>query len=178
MVHSHAMQLAPARSSLDLGRVLTCLAAAAIALTGAGLAPGNAYANQTYSAAVGQAVIAEAPSPAGQVPLPKGTRYLPRKKVERIAKDGIGKLQGLRIGPFAPSAASRAVPLGQAERLIRHPLPPSANPATPSWVVTVDAPPKANVLSEAATAKVFTDVIDAVSGAVLDSCAGCRSVPG
>jgi hypothetical protein len=177
MVYSQALQLAPARSGLDLGRVLTWLAAAAIALTAAGLAPGNAYANQTYPAAVGQGVIAEPAPVAAQVPLPKGTRYLARRKVERIAKDGIGKLQGLRIGPFAPGAASRAMPLGQAERLIRHPLPPGAGAATPVWVVTVDAPPKANVLGEPTKAKVFTEVIDAVSGVVVDSCPGCRSIP-
>ena len=47
-----------------------------------------------------------------------------------------------------------------------------------AWVVTVDAPPQPNVLGEPTTATVFTDVIDAVSGAVIDSCAGCRSVEG
>jgi hypothetical protein len=176
MVYAHTLQLTPARSSLGLGRILTCLAAAVIALTGVGLAPGNVHANQTYPAAVGQYVIAELASPVGQVPLPRGARYLARKDVERIAKDGIGKLQGLRIGPFAPGAASRALPLGQAERLLRHPLPAGANPATPAWIVTVDAPPKANVLGEPTAAKVFTEVIDAVSGAIIDTCPGCRSV--
>ena len=53
-----------------------------------------------------------------------------------------------------------------------------ADPAAPAWVVTVDAPPQANVLGEPTAATVFTDVIDAVSGAVIDSCAGCRSVKG
>ena len=68
--------------------------------------------------------------------------------------------------------------MGRAETLIGHPAPPGANLATPAWVVTVDAPPQANVLGEPTTATVFTDVIDAVSGAVIDSCAGCRSVKG
>jgi hypothetical protein len=160
MVHSQTLQLAPPRGVLELRRVLTFLAAVAIAISGAGLAPSNARANQTYPEALDT------------------TRYLPRKSVERIAKDGIGKLQGLRIGPFAPGAASRALPLGQAESLIGHRLPAGADPATPAWVVTVDAPPKANVLAEPTTATVFTDVINAVSGAVIDSCPGCRSVKG
>jgi len=42
--------------------------------------------------------------------------------------------------------------------------------------LTVDAPPKANVLGDPTTAKVFTDVINAVSGAVIDTCSGCRTV--
>jgi hypothetical protein len=179
MVHSQTLQLAPPRSGLALRRVLTFLAAIAIAVTGAGLAPGNAHANQTYPSALGPPLSAAPACPvAAPVPPPKGIRYLARKSVERIAKDGIGKLQGLRIGPFAPGAASRALPLGQAESLIGHPVLAGADPATPAWVVTVDAPPKANVLGEPTTAKVFTDVINAVSGAVIDSCPGCRSVKG
>jgi hypothetical protein len=158
MVHSQTLQLAAPRSGLELRRFLTLLAAIAIAISGAGLAPSNAHANQTYPEALG------------------ATPYLTRKTVERIAKGDIGKLQGLRIGPFAPGAASRALPLGQAESLIGHRLPAGADPATPAWVVTVDAPPKANVLGEPTTATVFTDVINAVSGAVIDSCPGCRSV--
>jgi hypothetical protein len=158
MVHSQTLQLAAPRSGLELRRFLTLLAAIAIAISGAGLAPSNARANQTYPEALG------------------ATPYLTRKTVERIAKGDIGKLQGLRIGPFAPGAASRALPLGQAESLIGHRLPAGADPATPAWVVTVDAPPKANVLGEPTTATVFTDVINAVSGAVIDSCPGCRSV--
>jgi len=158
MVHSQTLQLAAPRSGLELRRFLTLLAAVAIAISGAGLAPSNAHANQTYPEALG------------------ATPYLTRKTVERIAKGDIGKLQGLRIGPFAPGAASRALPLGQAESLIGHRLPAGADPATPAWVVTVDAPPKANVLGEPTTATVFTDVINAVSGAVIDSCPGCRSV--
>jgi hypothetical protein len=160
MVHSQTLQLAPPRSGLEIRRVLTLLAAVAIAIGGAGLAPSNARANQTYPEALGAAP------------------YLARRSVERIAKDDIGKLQGLRIGPFAPGAASRALPLGQAESLIGHRLPAGADPATPAWVVTVDAPPKANVLGEPTTDRVFTDVINAVSGAVIDSCSGCRSVRG
>src|SRR2546421_7278743 len=167
MVHSQTLQLASPRNGLELRRVLTFLAAIAIAVTGAGLAPSNAHANQTYPAALGAPLSAAPACPVpAPVPPPKGIRYLARKSVERIAKDGIGKLQGLRIGPFAPGAASRAMPLGQAERLIRHPLPPGAGAATPVWVVTVDAPPKANVLGEPTKAKVFTEVIDAVSGVV------------
>jgi hypothetical protein len=158
MVHSQTLQLAAPRSGLELRRFLTLLAAVAIAISGTGLAPSNARANQTYPEALG------------------ATPYLTRKTVERIAKGDIGKLQGLRIGPFAPGAASRALPLGQAESLIGHRLPVGADPATPAWVVTVDAPPKANVLGEPTTATVFTDVINAVSGAVIDSCPGCRSV--
>jgi hypothetical protein len=177
MVHSQMLQLARPRSGFELRRVLTLLAAAALAITGAGLAPSNARANQTYPVALGAPLSAAPACPvAAPVPLPKGTRYLARKSAERIAKDGIGKLQGLRIGPFAPGAASKALPLGQAESLIGHRLPAGADPATPSWVVTIDAPPKANVLGEPTTAKVFTDVINAVSGAVIDSCAGCRSI--
>jgi len=177
MVHAQTLQLEAARSGSGLGHVLTFLAAAVIALAGASLTPGNAIANQTYPAALrvslgsGSASLVASP-----LPLPRGTRYLARKQVERIAKERIGKLQGLRIGPFAPGAASRALPLGQAESLIGHRLPAGADPATPAWVVTVDAPPKANVLGEPTTATVFTDVINAVSGAVIDSCPGCRSV--
>jgi hypothetical protein len=179
MVHSLTLQLASPRSGLELRRVLTLLAAIAIAFIGAGLAPGNARANQTYPEALGGSLsAAPACPPAAPVSSPKGGRYLARKNVERIAKDGIGKLQGLRIGPFAPGAASEALPLGQAERLIGHPVPAGADPATPAWVVTVDAPPKANVLGEPTKAKVFTDVINAVSGAVIDTCPGCRSVKG
>ena len=179
MVHSQTLQLAPPRSGLGLGRVLAFLAATAIAVTGVGLGPGNVRANQTYPAALGASLSAAPACPvAAPVPAPKGIPYLARKSVERIAKDGIGKLHGLRIGPFAPGAASRALPLGQAESLIGHRLPAGADPATPAWVVTVDAPPKANVLGEPTTAKVFTDVINAVSGAVIDSCSGCRSVRG
>jgi hypothetical protein len=177
MVYSQTLQLAPPRIRVELRRVLICLAAATIALTGAALAPGNAYANQTYPAAVGHSIIADGALPvATPVPLPLGTRYLARKTVERIAKDDIGKLHGLRIGPFAPGAASRAMPLGWAEPLIGHPLPAGADRATPVWVVTVDAPPKANVLGDPTTAEVFTDLINAVSGAVIDTCSGCRTV--
>jgi hypothetical protein len=179
MVHVQTQQLPSARSSLDLGRFLTLFAAVAIALTGMGLGPGNAHANQTYPAAVAATFGPEAAAAlVATIPFPKGTRYLARKQIERIAKNGIGKLRGLRIGPFAPGATSEALPLGQAERLIGHPAPPGANPASPAWVVTVDAPPQANVLGEPTTATVFTDVIDAVSGGVIDSCAGCRSVTG
>jgi hypothetical protein len=174
MVYTPTLQLAPARRGLRPGRLLTLLAAAAIALTGVGLAPGNALANETYPTAL--AVSAPgAPAPA---PLPPGSRYLTRREIERIAKDGIGKLQGLRIGPFAPGAASAALPLGLAERVIGHSLPAGASPATPTWLVTVDAPPQPSVLGEPATATVFTDVVDAVSGAILDNCPGCRSVKG
>jgi hypothetical protein len=177
MVHSQTLQLGPPRSGLELRRVFTFVAAIAIAVTGAGLTPGNARANQTYPAALGAALSAAPACPvAASASPPNGILYLARKSVERIAKDGIGKLHGLRIGPFAPGAASRALPLGQAESLIGHRLPAGADPTTPAWVVTVDAPPKANVLGEPTTAKVFTDVIDAVSGAVIDSCSGCRSV--
>jgi hypothetical protein len=179
MVHSLTLQLASPRIGLELRRVVTFLAAVAIAVAGTGLGPSNARANQTYPAALGESLSAAPACPvAPQVSSPKGVRYLARKNVERIAKDGIGKLQGLRIGPFAPGAASKALPLGQAESLIRHPVPPGADPATPAWVVTVDAPPKANILGEPTTARVFTDVINAVSGAVIDSCSGCRSVKG
>jgi hypothetical protein len=177
MMYSQTLQLAPPRIRVELRRVLICLAAATIALTGAALTAGNAYANQTYPTAVGHSIIADGASPvATPVPRPIGTRYLARKNVERIAKDDIGKLHGLRIGPFAPGAASRAMPLGWAEPLIGHPLPAGADRATPVWVVTVDAPPKANVLGDPTTAKVFTDVINAVSGAVIDTCSGCRTV--
>jgi hypothetical protein len=174
MVHADTPQLAPARSSLGPGRVLTFLAAAAIALTGMGLAPGNALANETYPTAL----AVSAPGTPAPAPLPPGSRYLTRREIERTAKDGIGKLQGLRIGPFAPGAASAALPLGLAERVIGHPLPAGASPVTPTWIVTVDAPPQPNVLGEPTTATVFTDVVDAVSGAVIDQCPGCRSVTG
>ena len=131
MVYSQTLQLAPPRIRVELRRVLICLAAAAIALTGAALTAGNAYANQTYPAAVGHSIIADGALPvATPVPLPLGTRYLARKTVERIAKDDIGKLHGLRIGPFAPGATSRAMPLGWAEPLIGHPLPAGADRAT------------------------------------------------
>jgi len=144
-----------------------------IALTGGMMAPGIARANQAYPAAVG----AGSTDPgSARLALPKGARYLTRKAAERIAKRDIGKLQGLRTGPFAPGAASRALPLERAESLIGRPLRSGANPATPAWVVTVDAPPKDDILGERTTATVFTDVIDAVSGEVLDTCAGCRSV--
>jgi hypothetical protein len=174
MAHSQSLLRAPARSGLGFLRPVTCLAALAIALTAGIMAPGIARANQTYP----EAVRAGSPITLGTPPaaLPRGKRYLTRKTVEQIAKGDIGKLQGLRIGPFAPGASSKALPLGQAEGLIGHPFASGANPATPAWVVTVDAPPKDDILGERTTAKVFTDVIDAVSGSVLDSCDGCRSV--
>jgi hypothetical protein len=179
MVHADIEQLPPAQRRLELVRVLTLFAAVAIALTAVGLGPGNAHANQTYPAALAGTLGPEAAAAlVAKIPFPKETRYLARKQIERIAKDGIGKLRGLRIGPFAPGATSEALPLGPAERLIGHPAPPGANPASPAWVVTVDAPPQANVLGEPTTATVFTDVIDAVSGGVIDSCAGCRTVRG
>jgi hypothetical protein len=179
MVHAHAQQLPAARNRAEPGRVLILFVAVAIALTGVGLGPGNAHANQTYPAALAATLGPEAAvALVAKIPFPKGTGYLARKQVERIAKEGIGKLRGLRIGPFAPGATSEALPLGPAESLIGHPAPPGSNPATPAWVVTVDAPPQANVLGEPTTATVFTDVIDAVSGGVIDSCAGCRSVTG
>jgi hypothetical protein len=179
MVHAQTQQLPSARNRAEPGRVLILFAAVAIALTAVGLGPGNAHANQTYPAALAATLGPEAAAAlVAKVPFPKGTRYLARKQIERMAKDGIGKLRGLRIGPFAPGATSEALPLGQAERLIGHPAPPGANPASPAWVVTVDAPPQANVLGEPTTATVFTDVIDAVSGGVIDSCAGCRTVKG
>jgi hypothetical protein len=179
MVHAHAQQLPAARSRAELARVLTLFAAVAIALTGVGLGPGNARANQTYPAALATTFGPEAATAlVAKIPAPLGTHYLPRKQVEHIAKARIGKLRGLRIGPFAPGANSEALPLGQAESLIGHPAPPGANPATPAWIVTVDAPPQASILGEPTTATVFTDVIDAVSGAVVDSCPGCRSVTG
>jgi len=175
MVHAPTQQLPAAGSSLDLRRVLTLFAAVAIALTAVGLGRGNARANQTYPAALAATLGPEA---AALLPVPQGTRYLTRKQIEHIAKGGIGKLRGLRIGPFAPGVTSAALPLGRAESLISHPAPAGADLATPAWVVTVDAPPQPNVLGEPTTATVFTDVIDAVSGAVIDSCAGCRSVEG
>ena len=179
MVHAHTQQLPLALSRQELGCVLTLFAAVAIALMGVGLGPGNARANQTYPAALAETFGPEAATAlVAKIPVPLGTRYLTRKQIERIAKDGIGKLRGLRIGPFAPGATSQALPLGRAESLIGHPAPAGANLATPAWVVTVDAPPQANVLGEPTTATVFTDVIDAVSGVVIDSCAGCRSVTG
>ena len=174
MVHALTQQLPAARSREELGRVLVLFAAVAIALTGVGLGPGNAHANQTYPAALATTLGPEATPLV--VPLPQGSRYLARKQIERIAKGGIGKLRGLRIGPFAPGATSEALPLGRAEGLIGHPAPAGADLATPAWVVTVDAPPQANVLGDPTTATVFTDVIDAVSGVVIDSCAGCRTV--
>ena len=136
------------------------------------MVPGISSANQTYPMALeaGSPVTATAHVGRG------ATRYLTRKAVEHIAKDDIGKLQGLRIGPFAPGASSKALPLGRAEALIGHALPSGANPATPAWVVTVDAPPKPSLLADPTTAKVFTDVIHAVTGKVLDTCSGCRSV--
>ena len=177
MVYARIQQLPAARSRDEVARVLTLFAAVAIALTAVGLGPGNARANQTYPAALAETFGPEAATAlVAEIPSPKGTRYLARKQIERIAKDGIGKLRGLRIGPFAPGAISEAVPLGQAESLIGHPAPPGANPATPAWAVTVDAPPQASILGEPTTATVFTDVIDAVSGVVIDSCPGCRSV--
>jgi hypothetical protein len=179
MVHANAQQLPAARRKAELARVLTLFAAVAIALTGVGLGPGNARANQTYPAALAETFGPEAATAlVAKIPAPLGTRYLARKQVEHIAKDGIGKLRGLRIGPFAPGVTSEALPLGQAESLIGHPAPDGANPATPAWIVTVDAPPQANILGEPTTATVFTDVIDAVSGVVIESCAGCRSVTG
>ena len=176
MVHARSQQLPAARSREEFGRFLVLFAAVAIALTGVGLGPGNAHANQTYPAALAATLGPEAA--AALPPVPRGTRYLARKQIEHIAKEGIGKLRGLRIGPFAPGATSEALPLGRAEGLIGHPAPAGADPAAPVWVVTVDAPPQANVLGEPTAATVFTDVIDAVSGAVIDSCAGCRSVKG
>jgi len=176
MVHALTQQLPTARSRTEPGRVLTLFAAVAVALIGVGLGPGNAHANQTYPAALAATLGPEAAALVAKVPLPKGTRYLARKQIERIAKGGIGKLRGLRIGPFAPGASSEALPLGRAESLIGHPAPAGADLATPAWVVTVDAPPQANVLGDPTTATVFTDVIDAVSGVVIDSCAGCRTV--
>ena len=179
MVHAHAQQLPAARSRAEPARVLTLFAIVAIGLTAVGLGPGNAHANQTYPAALAATVGPQAAAAlVARIPAPLGTHYLPRKQVERIAKARIGKLRGLRIGPFAPGATSEALPLSQAESLIGHPAPPAADPATPAWVVTVDAPPQADILGEPTTATVFTDVIDAVSGAVIDSCPGCRSVTG
>jgi len=176
MVHALTQQLPTARSRTEPGRVLTLFAAVAVALIGVGLGPGNAHANQTYPAALAATLGPEAAALVAKIPFPKGTRYLARKQIERIAKGGIGKLRGLRIGPFAPGATSEALPLGRAEGLIGHPAPAGADLATPAWVVTVDAPPQANVLGDPTTATVFTDVIDAVSGVVIDSCAGCRTV--
>jgi hypothetical protein len=179
MVYARTQQLPAARISADLGRVLTLFAAVAIGLIAVGLGPGNAHANQTYPAALVATFGPEAATAlVAKIPAPLGTHYLARKQVERIAKAGIGKLRGLRIGPFAPGATSEALPLGQAESLIGHPAPPGANPAAPAWVVTVDAPPQASILGEPTTATVFTDVIDAVSGGVIDSCPGCRSLNG
>ena len=107
MVHSHSLPRSPARSGLGLRRAITCIAALGIALLGGIMAPGIARANQTYPAAVGSTSPVSATV---RVPLPKGKRYLTRKAVERIAKNDIGKLQGLRIGPFAPGASSKALP--------------------------------------------------------------------
>src|SRR2546427_1734240 len=121
MVHARTEQPAPARSSRELGRVLTFLGAAAIALAGLGLAPVNAHANQTYPAALAATLGPEAAARAAHVPLPQGTRYLARRQIERIAKAGIGKLPGLRIGPFAPGAISEALPLGWVGSPLRRP---------------------------------------------------------
>lgn len=179
MVYARTQQLPAAHIRDDLGRVLTLFAAVAIGLIAVGLGPGNAHANQTYPTALAATVGPQAAAGlVARIPAPSGTHYLPRKQVERIAKARIGKLRGLRIGPFAPGATSEALPLGRAESLIGHPAPAGANPATPAWVVTVDAPPQPNILGEPTTATVFTDVIDAVSGGVIDSCPGCRSVRG
>jgi len=180
MSYRPAAAVAPPRGGFELGRALTCLGAVCIALTGALVAPGIARSNQTYPEAVSPRPATVAGTGPGAAPgaATSPTRYLTRRAVEGIAKKGIGKLEGLRVGPFAPGAASRAMPLGKAESLIVHSVAGMADPNTPAWVVTVDAPPKVIVLSEPVTAKVYTDVIDAVTGAVLDTCAGCRSVRG
>jgi hypothetical protein len=152
-----------ARVSLSPGRASAFLLAFLIAVAGLALAPGTIRANQNYLEAGGTGVA-------------QPTRFLTRKQVEAVARTDIGKLHGLRIGPFAPRAASVPAPLAQAEGLIGHPVAAGANVATPAWVVTVEAAPKTDVLGQPTTATVFTDVIDAVSGAVLDRCPGCRSV--
>ena len=113
MVHALTQQLPTARSRTEPGRVLTLFAAVAVALIGVGLGPGNAHANQTYPAALAATLGPEAAALVAKIPFPKGTRYLARKQIERIAKGGIGKLRGLRIGPFAPGATSEALPLGR-----------------------------------------------------------------
>jgi len=80
MVHAYAQQLLAARSRAELARVLTLFAAVAIALTGVGLGPGNAHANQTYPAALAATFGPEAATAlVAKIPSPKGTRYLARK---------------------------------------------------------------------------------------------------
>ena len=45
--------------------------------------------------------------------------------------------------------------------------PAADDPATPTWLVTVDAPPKVDPSGDRTSAEVYSEIIDAVSGAAI-----------
>jgi hypothetical protein len=166
--------MTPALGRRGVQQSVAGVAAGAIALTGILLAPGIDRANQTYPMAVGPvAVSAGAARPA--MP-PRGGRYLTRRTIEKIARQGVGKLHGLRIGPFAPLVLSKAMPLGEAEQLLARSVPRTADAATPTWLVTVDAPPQVDPSADPTSATVYSEIIDALSGAVIETCPGCATL--
>jgi len=154
------------------------LAAGVIALTGVLLAPGIDRANQTYPMGLGAMAVGADGNAGSDKPVapPEDTRYLTRRTIEKIARQGIGKLHGLRIGPFTPAVHLQAMPLRQAEQLLGRPVPRADDSTTPTWLVTVDAPPKADPSGDRTSARVYSEIIDAVSGAVIESCPGCATL--
>ena len=170
----------PAVDWQGLRHAVAGLAAAVIALTGTLLAPGIGRANQTYPAALGVVAVSADGAVGSDKPVepPKANRYLTRRTIEKIAREGIGKLHGLRIGPFTPPVHTQAMPLGQAEQLLGRPVPKPDDPTTPTWLVTVDAPPKVDpsASGDPMSATVYSEIIDAVSGAVIESCPGCATL--
>ena len=90
MVHARSQQLPAARSREELGRVLVLFAAVAIALTGVGLGPGNARANQTYPAALAETFGPEAATAlVAKIPVPLGTGEVPSKPSPTALSDSV-----------------------------------------------------------------------------------------
>src|SRR3989442_928376 len=154
--HSMPRGLQPARDRQGLQHGVAGLAAGVIALTGVLLAPGIDRANQTYPTGLGTVAVGADGTAGADKPVapPGGTRYLIRRTIEKIARQGIGKLHGLRVGPFTPTVYSQAMPLGQAEQLLGRRVPKADDPTTPTWLVTVDAPPKVDPSGDRTSATV------------------------
>lgn len=106
--------------------------------------------------------------------VPAGQTAPSEAVIENIARSANG-------APASAAARAMAMPYDQAVKALGEGLGrPGLDPTLPVWLVTVDAP--ADQVSRApgdthAAPAVYSEIVDAANGAIIDYCAGCDSVP-
>ncbi len=155
-----------ARRALSLGLVIAVVAGLAALLGPA-----------SPAAASGHCTSWSCESRRGVRPLSDGASYLTAAQAEQDAIDGGALDPGAQPSSAAQftTYSTAAVAMGESSQ-----ANPYVDPSTPVWLVTVHATP--SVLPSPPTGgaiaapTVYSEILDAINGNVIDFCGGCDSV--